>query len=508
MQTKVVVGIDVGTSGCKVIAIDESGKLRASHTETYPLYTPQAGWSEQQPEDWWKGVCNCTKRIMAELEGAEVAGIGMCGQMHGMTALDKDMRVVRKAILWNDQRTQKQCDGITEAAGGRDGLLKLTNNRMLTGYTGGKIIWMREMEPENFAKTRLILNPKDYIRLLLTGEAATEVSDASGTGLFDVKARCWQHALMEKLNLDKDLFPDCVESAMMTGRVTAAAADATGLPEGAAVYGGGGDAVISTIGMGLMPGKVGVTLGTSGVVATGLDGFRDNPDGLLQVFCNNAPGLWNAMGVTLAAAGSYQWLRNTLGDAETREAQEKGASAYELLDGKAAASQPGAGGIVFLPYLMGERCPMSDPDARGAFIGLTQMHGKGDMVRAVLEGVTFSLKQVYGLMQSMQVEGGEVILAGGGSRSALWRQIFADVFQLPVRTVYGSAEGGSFGAALVAGVGCGMFASLKEACALAAPISETLPNTQNRAVYEDMYALFDSLYGVLCPAFSSLAGRK
>ncbi len=427
--------------------------------------------------------------------------------MHGMVALDRDDQVVRRAILWNDQRTGKQCEEITAAAGGLDGLLAYTNNQMLTGFTGGKILWMKQNEPENYARTVRIINPKDYIRFRLSGAIITDVSDASGTGLFDVRTRSWSTELLAKLDIDVALFAPVVESTAAAGRVNAAAAAATGLPLDTLISGGGGDAVISTTGLGLIkPGRIGVTLGTSGVVAMGLPGFMENPGGKLQISCNNAPDTWHAMGVTLAAAGSYQWFRNTFARYEREQAKTTDQSAFYLLDQAALATAPGADGLLFLPYLTGERCPVNDPDARGAFLGITSIHELGHFARAVMEGVAFSLRQVYDLIISVNpdlVEQGEVILAGGGAVSPVWRQIFADIFNLPVRTVYGSAEGGSFGAALVAGVTAGIWPSLAATVPLIKPESETTPRAAYVPVYEKAYAKYAKMYDALKWSFES-----
>lgn len=501
MAKRCIIGIDVGTSGVKVLAIDEQAAILASVIEEYPLYTPQAGWTEQDPEDWWQATASCLRQVTARLAGYEIAVIGLSGQMHGMVALDKDDRVVRRAILWNDQRTGKQCEEITAAAGGLDGLLSYTNNQMLTGFTGGKILWMKQNEPDNYAKTVRIINPKDYIRFRLSGTLMTDVSDASGTGFFDVRTRSWSTALLAKLDIDAALFAPVVESTAAAGQVNAAAAAETGLPVDTLISGGGGDAVISTTGLGLIkPGRIGVTLGTSGVVAMGLPGFMENPGGKLQISCNNAPGTWHAMGVTLAAAGSYHWFRNTFARYERERAQVEGKSAFYLLDQAAKVTDPGADGLLFLPYLTGERCPVNDPDARGAFLGITSIHELGHFARAVMEGVAFSLRQVYDLIIHVNpdlVEQGEVILAGGGAVSPVWRQIFADVFNLPVRTVYGSAEGGSFGAALVAGVTAGIWSSLAETVPLIKPESETTPRAEYVPVYEQAYAKYVKMYDAL-----------
>ena len=500
MAATCVMGIDVGTSGCKVLLLNETGEILCSVMEEYPLYTPQAGWSEQDPEDWWQGVIRAVGRLRGKLEGRTLAGIGLSGQMHGMTALDENFRVVRRAILWNDQRTAAQCAEITAAAGGLQGLLACTNNPMLTGFTGGKILWMKQSEPENYAKTRLILNPKDYIRFRLSGVCCTEVSDASGTGLFDVKNRRWHTGLMETIGLSPALFPPVHESTEITARVSEEAARLLGIQPGVPIAGGGGDAVISTTGLGLAkPGRVGVTLGTSGVAAMGLSGYIDNPRGALQISCGNAPGSYHAMGVTLAAAGSYQWFKDTFGDYEAAAEQAGGKNAFMQLDALAAGTPAGADGLIFLPYLTGERCPVNDPAARGAFLGLTLLHKKGHFARAVLEGVAFSLKQVYDLVRSADPSAcaDEIVLAGGGAKSPVWRQIFADVFGAPVRTVYGSAEGGSFGAALVAGVSVGFWQTLEAAAGVIRSESETLPNPGTAEIYRVQYDIYTRMYDAL-----------
>lgn len=487
---KCVIAIDVGTSGCKAIAVDESGAILSGVIGEYPLYQPQPGWTEQDPADWWRESASSVKQVLSEIGDAEVCAIGLSGQMHGMVALDGSGEVVRNAILWNDQRTQKQCDEITAAAGGLSGLLGYTNNMMLTGYTGGKILWMKEEEPGNYARTKTVVNPKDYIGYKLTRQLSTEVSDASGTGLFDVEHRVWAWELIDKIGLKREFFTKALESTDQMGTVTPEASALTGLPAGTPVYAGGGDAVISTTGMGLItPGRIGVSLGTSGVVAAGLPGYAENKDGLLQLFCNNAPERWMAFGCTLSAAGSLQWFRDALG----------GGDNYRALDDQAEAIAPGADGLLFLPYLTGERCPLFDPEAKGAFLGIQSVMGKGHFSRAVLEGVAFSLRQVFDLIRSASpgILTDEIVISGGGAKSPLWQQILADIFQLPVRTVHGSAEGSAFGAALVAGTGCGMWPSIDKAMEVAIPENETLPNPDNFPIYQRQYDKYIKMYDAL-----------
>jgi xylulokinase len=501
MGSVCLIGIDVGTSGVKVLALSDEGRILASAVEPYPLFSPQPGWTEQEPEDWWNATLTALRQVLPKTEGRRIAAVGLSGQMHGMVALDGENRVVRRAILWNDQRTDAQCRRITEAAGGVDALVSMTNNQMLTGYTGGKILWLKENEPENFQRTRLIVNPKDYLRFRLTGVLCTDVSDASGFGFYDVRRNAWHEELIRRVGLSIALFPKVVESTDVTGSVTAEGSAASGLPVGVPVAGGGGDAVILTTGLGLVkPGRVAVTLGTSGVVAVGLPSFLPNPQGNLQVFRGNSPGTFTAMGVTLNAAGSYHWFRSALGQFEVAEGKRVGRSAFALLDEAAAAVPAGSEGLLFLPYLTGERCPVNDPDARGGFLGLTSQHGKGHFARAVLEGVAYSLRQVHDLTIGADASlppSTELVLAGGGAASPLWRQIFADVFGMPVRTVFGSAEGGSFGAALVAGVASGVWPDLAATIPLIRPESETLPQPENRAVYDRLFKRYVRMYDAL-----------
>lgn len=503
MGKQYLIGLDIGTSGAKCILADAQGAVVASSTQEYPLYTPKPGWAEQNPADWWAAVARGCREIVgkAGVKSDEIKGLSLSGQMHGLVALDAQYQVIRPAILWCDQRTQAQCDWITERAGGVEGLLRYTNNRMLTGYTGGKILWLRDVEPENFAKMKAFCCPKDYIRFLLTGEIATEVSDASGTGFFDTEHRRWSKGLIELAGLDGAIFPNCLESSDLAGVVTAEAAAQTGLPAGLKVYAGGGDAVIQTTGAGLVrPGILGVVIGTAGNVAMGLGKYTPNPQGNLQVFCNNAPDLWHAMGVTLAAGGAYRWYRDALCEKEIAEAKAAGRSVYDLMGEAAERSRPGSNGVIFLPYLAGERCPYSDPNARGVFYGLSLGTARGDITRAVMEGVTFSLKQVVDLIGDM-APAEKVYTSGGGSASPLWRQMQADIFGLPVYTMSAASEGGAYGAVMVAGVGAGVWKDLNEAISILKVETETLPIAANRAAYEDAFARYSALYGALKPVY-------
>jgi len=495
---KILIGLDVGTSSCKALAIDENARLLASESEEYPCAAPHPGWSEQDPADWWRGACAALSRLTQKIDPARAAAIGLSGQMHGMVALDAQMQVLRPAILWNDQRTAGQCKEITEAAGGPGGLLRLTNNAMLTGFTGGKIVWLRENEPDLYARCVRIINPKDYINFLLAGEIATDVSDASGTGLYDVQHGRWSSELLGILGIPENLFAKAYQSTEMIGKITKEAAELTGLPFGLPVAAGGGDAVLSAVGMGLEEaGQLAVTLGTSGVVARHVPAFFENEGAKLQFSRACLPGLFHVMGVTLSAAGSYQWLEGLLGDPRLASRRER----YRALDEAASLSPPGANGVLFLPYLSGERCPVNDANATGCFVGLRGQTSKGDLARAVLEGVAFSLRQVYDLMSATPDSSGmatgpakRLILAGGGAVSPLWRQIFADAFALPVVTLEAGDEGSGFGAAILAGLGAGVWANPKDALGQLCVKSETLPIEGHVPVYRERYGVYEGVY--------------
>lgn len=509
MNDILLIGLDIGTSGAKCIAADPSGRVVASSTQEYPLYTPRPGWAEQQPEDWWNAVVRGLRAILShpDVRPDRIAGVSFSGQMHGLVALDAHHEVIRPAILWCDQRTQRQCDWITQRAGGLERLLAYTNNRMLTGYTGGKLLWLRDEEPENFQRLDTFICPKDYIRLKITGEIGIDVSDASGTGFFDPRSRQWSRELIALAGLDPALFPEAHESTDLAGRVTRRAAEETGLPEGVKVYFGGGDAVIQTTGAGLVrPGILGVVIGTAGNVSMAVDRPCDNPGGDLQMFCNNAPGLWHALGCTLTAGGAYRWYRDELSRDQIALARQSGKNVYDLMGEEAAQSKPGANGVVFTPYLTGERCPYPDANARGTFYGLTLSTRRGDITRAVMEGVTYSLKQVVDLMTPF-AHCEKVYTSGGGSASPLWRQMQADIFDLPVYTMSAASEGGAYGAVMVAGVGAGVWNSLDEAAGIVRVETETLPIRENQKAYQDAFEIYSRLYPALKPVYDLSASK-
>jgi xylulokinase len=507
MKRQFVVGIDIGTSGCKSLLIDDRGQVVARVSEEYPLSIPKPGWSEQNPEDWWQAVKITVKRLVKGFNSVnDIKVIGLSGQMHGLVALDKDSRVLRPCILWNDQRTEKQCQEISDRVGGMEALLRLTNNRMLPGYTEGKILWVRENEPQIYEKIRVILNPKDYIRFRLTGEYATEVSDASGTGLFNVRERDWSYKLLEILDIPRVRLPRCYESPEISGRLMGSVARELGLPPDLPVAGGGGDAVVQTTGTGIVePGILGTTIGTAGNVSMALDQCYDNPEGKLQVFCNNMPNKWHTMGVTLAAGGSLRWFRDILRGSEKESFQSTGEDVYDILSREAAMVEPGSEGLIFLPYLIGERCPHSDPHARGAFVGLTLRHNRCHLLRSVMEGVIFSLRDVTELIKEMGVPLTQIRTSGGGALSEPWRQIHADVFHSEVLTMTHSAEGGAYGAALVAGAGMGIWPTVEEAVKVLKVETQNTPIRENVRVYDKLFRIYQDLYGNLKHSFDQIS---
>jgi xylulokinase len=481
-----LVGIDVGTTGVKVIAISATGEVLARAEEGYPLSTPRPGWSEQDPEDWWRA----TERALGQLAAAGVgapAGIGLSGQMHGLVCLDGHDRVLRPAILWTAGRTQAECDEI-EARLGLDRLIALTGNRALAGFTAPKLLWLRRHEPEVYAPIRHILLPKDYVRLRLTGVHAIDVADASGTLLLDVAGRCWSDELLAALDVPRAWLPTLLESPAESGRTLAGASPwGAGIP----VAAGAGDQAAAALGVGVdRPGAVAVTIGTSGVVFAALPAYRSEPQARVHVFCHAVPGAWEAMGVMLSAAGALAWLRSALGANET---------SYEALVAEAAGWQPCVEGLTFLPYLSGERTPHADPGARAAFAGLTLRHDRGALVRAVLEGVAYGLRDSLELLRGLGVEAAVGRVSGGAARSELWLRIVASALGLPLeRTV--AEEGSAFGAALLGGVAAGVFAGVHEAVAACVRVRDvTAPDPVWQAAYDEGYLRFRSLYPALRP---------
>ncbi|MFW6280561.1 MAG: xylulokinase [Halanaerobium sp.] len=501
-------GIDIGTSGCKTILINEKGEKVAATVESYPVSHPKSNWSEQNPEDWWNGVINTIKELInkVDIDINDIVGIGLTGQMHGLVALDENNEVLRPAILWNDQRTSKQVEDILSLMGGRNNLIKNTNNNMLTGYTAPKILWFRQNEPDLYDKTKIILNPKDYIRFKLTGDFATDVSDASGTGMFNVKERDWSKEVLNTLSIPMEILPEVYESVEITGTLKKSVSDMLGLKP-IKVAAGGGDAVVQTTGTGLIEKDIlGTTIGTAGIVSLGLSEFEYNESGKLQFFCNNEDNRWHIMGVNLSSGGAYEWYKNNLCRYEQKIADENDEDVFKILDKEVNSIDPGAKDLLFLPYLIGERCPYPNPNAKGAFIGLTLRHTHADLTRAVQEGIIYNLRHVKDLIASLDsdIEISEIRTSGGGSMSEEWKQIQADIFQLPVKTIVGSGEGAAFGAAIIAGVACDIWNDLEEAVSLLKVETVTTPNSQNASKYNELYNVYVKLHDSLENVFEQL----
>lgn len=505
---KHLIGIDIGTTGAKSVVINERGKVLASDFQEYPLSLPRAGWAEQDPEHWVTSTIVSLRNLIrrSSISPRSLAGISLSGQMHGLVCLDEELKVLRPAILWCDQRTTAQCRTIENKLGGRDKLIALAANPALEGFTLPKLVWVQENEPTVFARTRTILLPKDYVRFRLTGQLGMEMSDAAGTLMLDVKRRRWSKEILSSLGIDSAMLPLLGESPDLAGKITAAIAKETGLPEGLPVAFGGADNTCAAVGNGVIgEGIVAVSIGTSGtVIAPTASPLRDKL-GRAHTFNHSVPNLWYVMGVMQAAGLSLKWLRDTFGGLERAIAAETGIDAYEFLTAHVAGIAPGAEGLVWLPYLNGERTPHLDANARGVLFGVSPRHTKAHVVRAVLEGVVFGLRDSLEIIRSLKIPIREIRLTGGGARSATWRQIQADVFEHPVVTI-NVEEGPAFGAAIIAGVGTGVFRSFEDATERMIKVTRTVePIAANARVYEKSYRLFRKLYADLKDDFGEVA---
>lgn len=500
-----LLGIDVSTTATKALIIDEQGNVVTVSAVEYSYDTPRLLWSEQDPSLWWNGTVECIHRVMDVLQAtpSEIIGVGLTGQMHGMTLLDRHNEVIRPAILWNDQRTAAQCSEIMKIIG-PERVIHLTGNPVLTGFTAPKVLWVRENEPEYYERIRKILLPKDYVRYKLTGEFYSEVSDASGTSLFDVGQRRWSDDMLSSLDLAKEWLPEVTESPVVSAYVSSEASRITGLLEGTPVVGGGGDQAAQAIGTGIIAeGTVSTTIGTSGVVFAASQDYRVEPQGRLHAFCHAVPGMWQLMGVMLSAAGSFRWYRDALGQPERATAEITGRDVYDLLTEEAATAPPGCEGLLFLPYLTGERTPYPDPNARGVFFGLTVRHRKPHLTRSVLEGVTYGLLDSLELMRSLGITVQQVRASGGGARSRFWRQLLADIFNSEIVTV-NVTEGAAYGAAMLAGVGAEVFPSVPSAVQQCIRLTDQVYPSQDAGIYARYYPLYRDLYRVLKPQFEVL----
>ncbi|MFN2531690.1 MAG: xylulokinase [Pyrinomonadaceae bacterium] len=486
-------GIDVGTGGTRAVVVDREGRVIASATaEHIPFASTHTGWAEQNPEDWWLATIKVIREVLAKLSGDEIVSIGFSGQMHGLVLLDQSAQVLRPAIIWCDQRTDAQCKSLTETIGAEQ-LIELTCNPALTGFTLPKMLWVRQWEPELWQKVRSALLPKDYVRLRLSGDRATDVADASGTLLFDVKARKWSSEMLATADIDERLLARVYESPDVTGSISKAGAEATGLRAGTPVVAGAGDQAAGAVGMGIIrPGTASVTIGTSGVVFASTDKPKLDLKGRVHTLCHAIPNRWHVMGVTQGAGLSLRWFRDQFGVMDRNDSAN-----YDLLTKEAASVSPGSDGLIWTPYLMGERTPHLDPFARAALVGLTASHTRAHIVRAVLEGVAFSLRDAFEILNEMGVQVEEIRLGGGGARSNLWRQIQADVYRQPVKMI-AAEEGAALGAALLAGVGVGIWPSVDAACDAVVRIDERIePNAESMRILARNYDRFKQIYPAL-----------
>lgn len=501
------IGVDIGTSGTKSLIVDPEGNILAEASATYPLHIPKPMWTEQDPEDWWKATVKTVRQVLKEskVDKSAVKAIGLSGQMHGSVFLDKNDQVVRPALLWNDQRTSAECDEIEQRAGGRKKLIRMVANPALTGFTAPKILWLRNNEKRNFDRTKKILLPKDDIRRRMTGEYATEVSDASGMLLLDVAKRKWSKQLLSKLELDESLLGTVYESEEVTGQLTAAAAKELGLTTDCKVVGGAGDCAANAVGTGVVKrGILSTSIGTSGVMFVHSDEMEFDTEGRLHTFCHAVKGKWHMMGVTLCAGGSLQWFAEKVA---SELMKNKKVDPYEILVNEAAEVPPGSEGLYFLPYLAGERTPHANPNARGAFVGMTMKHGRGHLVRSIIEGVTYSLRDSLEIMNSLNVPVKQVRVSGGGSKSPFWRQLQADIFGHPAVRI-NTEQGPAYGVALLAMVGGGEFKSIEAACD--ATIKEVDTTKVQRKIanhYNSVFPEFQQLYRSLKDDFDRISAQ-
>ncbi|MBC8167531.1 MAG: xylulokinase [Bryobacteraceae bacterium] len=490
-------GLDVGTGGTRALLVDETGVVVGSHTAVHEdMLMQRPLWAEQRPENWWEAAQQAIQGVLKSTgtTGGQVKGIGLSGQMHGLTLLDESDNVIRPALIWCDQRSQAQVDWINSHVG-PERVLEFTANPVVTGFTLPKLLWVREHEPQSFARIRKVLLPKDYIRFRLTGEYASEVSDASGTSLFDVVNRRWSYDMADACGIDRAVLPAVYESVEVTGKITNAAGSQTGLMPGTPVVGGGGDQAASAVGNGIVEsGIVSCTLGTSGVVFGHMDSPHYDAHGRVHTFCHAVKGKWHVMGVTQGAGLSLQWFRNQLAQG----------SSYDELMEEAATADPGSQGLFWLPYLMGERTPHLDATARAAWVGLTARHTRADLVRSVIEGVCYSQRDGLDIIEGIGVPVASVRLSGGGARSAFWRQTMADVLDKRVTTL-ASQEGSAYGAALLAVTGTGSYGTIEECCRVAIrEVDQVSPRQTSSQEYREFHAIYQSIYPALKPIYGKL----
>jgi len=491
---EILIGLDVGTTGVRALAIDAaSGSFVRQSVAEYDILTPKPGWTEQDPGAWGRASMRVLAEIADGIDG-QVVGLGLAGQMHGSVFLDAADRPIRPALLWNDQRTGRQCEEIVDRIGAAE-LVRATGNPALTGFQAPKILWLRDEEPDHYAQVASVLLPKDYVRLLLTGDRATDASDASGTLLLDIARRAWSTEVLEALEIPEQWLPTVYEGPEATGVLRDDVAAELGLPAGLPVAAGGGDNAAAAFGVGVATqGQLSSSIGTSGVLFAPTDGFAPDPSGRVHAFCHALPGAFHLMAVTLSAGGSLRWWRSVCGDVS-----------FDDLVAEAETAPPGSEGLVFLPYLTGERTPHLDARARGAFVGLTVRHDRAAMTRAVMEGVVLAMRDGLEIIRGLGVEVEQVRLVGGGARSRLWRQLQADVFGVPVHRT-SADEGPAYGAALLGGVAAGVYATPAEALARVQEREDVVdPDRSAVARYEELHAIYGPLYQAMRGGMLSLA---
>jgi xylulokinase len=501
-------GIDVGTSGTKVLIMTGRARVVATATADHGISAPKPGWSEQDPADWWNATVKATRAVLkkSKIKASLVKGIGLSGQMHGLVITDGAGTPLRPSLIWNDQRTAVEAAEIESKVGGKKNLIRLVGNVAQTSFTLTKLLWVRKHEPRIYAKIKHMLLPKDYVRLCMTGEYVGDVSDMSGTLLLDQRKRKWSKKMIDTFQIDREILPPVVESHEITGRLTAGAAKKLGLPEGTPVVGGGGDQPAGAIGNGIVTnGLTSATMGTSGVVFVHSKDYRTDPESRVGTFCASVAGEYCMFGCVLSAGGSFQWYRNELGQAEVAAAKRKRVDPYELLTAQAAAAPAGCEGLQFLPYLTGERTPYSDPNAKGCWIGLHSRTSRNELVRAILEGVTYGMNDAVTLLKQLGMRIRRVRLSGGGARSAFWRQLQADIYGTTCEVI-NTEEGPAYGVALLAAVGTGEYKNIREACSAGIKVSKTIkPDAKSKRFYAKRYAQYQRLYPALKDEFARIA---
>ncbi|MCK5569848.1 MAG: xylulokinase [Spirochaetes bacterium] len=503
-----LMGIDVGTSGVKAILITEKGELKAEAVDTYDLHTPKPNWFEQNPDDWWNAAVSSIKQMLNKtgIDPSEIKGIGLSGQYHGLVILDKNNRVLRRSILWNDQRTAVQSDYIINKVG-KDNLLRICATGGAPYFTACKLLWVRDNEPQIYEKICKMMLPKDYIRFKLTGEFATDVTDASGTLFLDIPNRKWSDEMPGRLGIDKEILPELVESPEISGKISRMAAEETGLKPGVPVAGGAGDQASAAVGIGIIEeGIASYSIGTSGVIYAATDGPKTDHGGRLNTFCHSVPGKWCVLACINSAAGSYQWYQDKLALWEQEQAEKRGVKIYEILEEEAARAPIGSDKLIFLPYLAGERHPYTDTNARGVFFGLHAGHGKANLVRSILEGVAFSFRDCLDVMREHGIKVNEIRATGGGAQSPIWMDIQVNVSREPIVMMDANAGGAAFGAAIFGGVCAGVFSSVKEACGRLVKTGDVLrPDAEKSEQYDKYFKLFRTLYPLLKDSYRKLS---